>query len=55
MKQYNILPLLVLTVLLSSCEVAGSIFKGGMWTGVILVVVVIAVIIYAVSRFSSKK
>ncbi len=35
---------------LSSCEVIGGIFKGGMWTGVILVIGVIAVVIWALSR-----
>jgi hypothetical protein len=35
---------------LSSCEVVGGIFKGGVWTGVILVVGVIAVVIWLLSR-----
>lgn len=55
MKQFNLFLLVVLTSLLSSCELAGSIFKGGVWTGAILVILVIAAIIYAISRSSSRK
>lgn len=35
---------------LTSCEIVGGIFKGGMWAGVILVIGVIAVVIWALSR-----
>jgi hypothetical protein len=35
---------------LTSCDVIGGIFKGGVWVGVILVVAVIAVVIWALSR-----
>jgi len=35
---------------LTSCELAGGIFKGGVWTGVILVVGIIAVVIWALSK-----
>jgi cytosine/uracil/thiamine/allantoin permease len=51
MKAYiNFLVVLLLTVTLSSCEVVGGIFKGGVWTGVILVVAVIAIVIWALSK-----
>ena len=51
MKAYiNFLIVLLLTVTLTSCEVVGGIFKGGVWTGVILVVAVIAVVIWALSK-----
>ena len=36
---------------LSSCEVIGDIFEVGVWVGVIIVVVVIALIWWIVSRF----
>ncbi len=42
-----------LTISLSSCEAIGSIFKAGMWTGLIIVAIIIAIILYFVSR--SKK
>ncbi|MCE7070019.1 MULTISPECIES: hypothetical protein [Dyadobacter] len=51
MKAYiNFLIVLLLTVTLTSCEVVGGIFKGGVWTGVILVVAVIAIVIWALSK-----
>ncbi len=39
---------------LSSCEAIGSIFKTGIWTGVILVVLVIAAIIFIIARMGKK-
>jgi len=35
---------------LSSCEAIGGIFKAGMWMGVILVVVVIALVLWLMSK-----
>jgi hypothetical protein len=35
---------------LSSCEVIGGIFKAGVWVGVIVVVAVIALIFWLISR-----
>jgi hypothetical protein len=46
----NCLVILLLTFTLTSCEVIGSIFKTGVWTGVILVVGIIAVVIWALSK-----
>ncbi|HET6225487.1 MAG TPA: hypothetical protein VFF27_04345 [Bacteroidia bacterium] len=34
----------------SSCELVGGIFKAGVWSGVLLVVGIIALIIYLLSR-----
>lgn len=34
----------------SSCEVIGSIFKAGVWVGVVVVVAVIALILYLVGK-----
>ncbi|WP_423147352.1 phosphatidate cytidylyltransferase [Rubrolithibacter danxiaensis] len=39
-----------LIMLLSSCEVIGDIFKAGVWVGVIIVVVVIALIIWLIRK-----
>ena len=50
MKKYSLLPLLALLVSLSSCEVIGGIFKAGVWSGVILVVVVVGIIIFILAR-----
>lgn len=48
---------LIVTLLampLAGCELVGSIFEAGMWTGVIAVVAVIAVIIFGASRLFKK-
>ena len=51
MKAYmNFLIVFFLMIGLTSCELAGGIFKGGVWTGVILVVAVIAIVIWALSK-----
>lgn len=41
---------LFLTLFLTSCEAIGDIFGAGVWTGVILVVVGIAVVVWLVSK-----
>lgn len=40
--------------MLSSCEVVGGIFKAGIWTGIILVAIVVFVIIFLISRGGRK-
>jgi hypothetical protein len=52
---YTIISLSGLATMMSSCSVVGGIFKAGAWTGIIAVVLVVALILYAVSRFNSKK
>lgn len=42
--------LFLLTLSLSSCEVIGGIFKAGVWVGVLIVVAVLALIFWLVSR-----
>ncbi len=46
--------LLISLLSLSSCEIVKGIFKAGVWTGILLVVGVIALIIYLASKKSSK-
>ncbi len=56
MKKYSLLPLLALLLSLSSCEVIGGIFKAGVWSGVILVVVVVGLVIFLLAKlFGGKK
>ncbi len=43
--------LLILSSMLSACEAIGSIFKAGVWTGLIVVAIVIAIVIWIISRF----
>ncbi|WP_316793472.1 hypothetical protein [Pedobacter frigoris] len=50
-KRYFPLAILAfLTTTLSSCELVQGIFKAGMWTGVIVVVLVLALIIWLISK-----
>jgi len=45
--------LLSATVALAGCEVIGDIFKAGVWVGVLLVVTVIGIIVWIVSKSMS--
>ena len=47
--------LLLLTILFSSCEAIAGIFKAGVWSGVLLVVGIIALVIFIISRLAGKK
>jgi hypothetical protein len=53
MKRFNYLMifLLVMVMTLSSCEVIGDIFQAGLAVGIIVVVAVVGLIIWLVSRF----
>lgn len=53
MKKYSynyLFFILLLSGLLSGCQAIGSIFKAGVWSGVLLVVIVVGVIIFIFSR-----
>ncbi|MGE7773810.1 phosphatidate cytidylyltransferase [Chitinophaga sp. NPDC101104] len=43
-----------LSITLSSCEIVGGIFKAGVWTGLILVALVLGLIIFLFSRGGRK-
>ena len=40
--------------LLSSCAVVGGIFKAGVWVGILIVVFIIAIIVFVVSKSAKK-
>ncbi|MBC3540967.1 hypothetical protein ACFSC6_06870 [Rufibacter sediminis] len=42
--------MLLITVTLSSCEMIGDIFKAGMWTAVIIIVLVIFLIMWLLRK-----
>ena len=46
--------LLVIAVSFSSCQAIESIFKAGVWVGVIAVVVVVALIFWLISKAGKK-
>jgi len=41
-------------LLLSSCAAIGSIFKAGVWVGVMAIVIVVAIILWLVSKLNKK-
>jgi hypothetical protein len=50
----NILNISFLAIILFSftgCQIIGDIFKAGVWVGVIIVVIVIALLIWIIRRF----
>lgn len=47
--------LLCITMLLTSCEVIGGIFKAGVWTGILAVGIVVFLIIFLIARGAGKK
>ena len=56
MKKYSLLSLLfVIAVAFSSCQAIGDIFKAGMWSGIIIVVVIVALIIWIFSRMGGRR
>lgn len=44
-----------LIIFLSSCQAIGDVFKAGMWSGVFIVVLIIGVVLYLISRGKSKQ
>ncbi|WP_447641577.1 MULTISPECIES: hypothetical protein [Chitinophagaceae] len=55
MKKSSIISaVLTMALFLSSCQAIGTIFKAGMWWGIILVVVVIVVIIWIFGKIMGK-
>lgn len=53
MKKFNYLwlCLVVLAVMFSSCEAIGDIFQAGMTVGIVIVVLIIALVLWLVSKF----
>jgi hypothetical protein len=50
MKKLLTLPLMMIALLLNSCAVVGGIFKAGVWVGILIVVFIIGIIIWLVTR-----
>lgn len=50
MRKINYLVLALMVSLLSSCELVGDIFEAGIWTGLIIVAVVIALVIWLIAK-----
>ena len=56
MKRTQLLALcLALMVTVSSCSVIGGIFKAGIWTGIIIVAVIVLIIIWIIGKSTGGK
>jgi hypothetical protein len=54
-KLMALLPaILMASFLLSGCQAIGDIFKAGMWTGVIVVILIVAIVIFIISKLFSR-
>jgi hypothetical protein len=47
--------LIVMAFTLSGCEAIASIFKAGVWSGVIIVVLIIALVIFIIAKLGGRK
>jgi hypothetical protein len=54
MKSINIVSFFFLLLTLTSCEVIGEIFSAGVYTGIFIVILVIAVIIFIVVKLGKR-
>jgi len=55
MKKFYLIIFCLLTLFYSSCAAIETIFKAGMWWGIILVVLILGLIAWIISRASGKK
>lgn len=55
MKKLYFSSFLCISILFSSCQVIGDIFKAGVWTGVIIVAAIIFIVIWLLVRLGRKK
>lgn len=54
-KVFFLVALLIsFSITFSSCQVIADIFKAGMWVGIIIVVAIIALIFWLLSKFTKK-
>jgi hypothetical protein len=51
MQRIHYITLALIAGLLSSCELVGDIFEAGIWTGLIVVALVIALVIWLITKF----
>ena len=45
----------MISMSLTSCELAGDIFKAGFWVGILVVAAVIGLVVFLISKLSGKK
>ena len=58
-NKFSIVPFSTLMVFflffLSSCQIIEGIFKAGVWTGIIFVVFILAIVIFIIAKIFSRK
>jgi hypothetical protein len=54
-KTTKIFLLFAILIAFTSCSVIGGIFKAGMGVGIIIVVAIIAIVLFVISKFLGKK
>jgi len=55
MKQNQLVAIcLAMMAMVSSCAVVGGIFKAGIWTGIIIVAVIVLIIIWIIGKSTGK-
>jgi len=50
MRRLSLVSVFALLLSLSSCQLVGDIFKAGVWVGILIVVVIIGLIIFILSK-----
>lgn len=55
MKKYYGFILLLLTLFYASCSAIETIFKAGMWVGILIVVVIIGLIFFIISKLFGRR
>jgi hypothetical protein len=51
----KLIVLSLISLLFTSCSAIESIFKAGMGVGIFIVIAILAIIVYIISKFSDKK
>jgi hypothetical protein len=54
-KITRIVMLLIILISVTSCSIVGGIFKAGMGAGIFIVVIVMAIIAFGISKIMGKK
>ena len=57
MKKNTFLNFLILSFLIvfsQSCQAIGDVFKAGMWSGIVIVVLIIGVVLYLISKGNKR-
>lgn len=45
---------LISIITFNSCEIIGDIFEAGVWTGIIIIIIIVALLIYIFSKFRRR-